>query len=146
LSIYLCAVELNSANFKSLDRLKANYKLIIKTKVMINRKNHVQLIGRLGATPDVKILESGSKLTRFAIAVNEYYKNKQGKIVYNTQWHNIVAWGSLANVAERILLKGSEVTIDGKLLNRTFTDKEGKTRTVTEIVVNELFVLYPKAA
>lgn len=113
---------------------------------MINRKNHVQLIGRLGATPEVKILESGSKLTRFAIAVNEYYKNKQGKIVSNTHWHNIIAWGSIANVAERILHKGAQVTIDGKLLNRTFTDKEGKKRTVTEIVANELFVLYPKAA
>jgi len=112
----------------------------------MNIKNHVQLIGRLGATPEVKILESGNKLTRFTIAVNEYYKNKQGELVTNTQWHNIVAWGSLANVAERILHKGTEVTIDGKLLNRTYTDKEGVKRTVTEIVANELFVSYQKAA
>jgi single-strand DNA-binding protein len=113
---------------------------------MMNIKNHVQLIGRLGAEPVVKILESGSKLTKFNIAVSEYYKNKQGEAVTNTQWHTIITWGSLANIAERILHKGTEVTIDGKLLTRLYTDKDGLKRSVTEIVANELFVSYQKAA
>ncbi len=108
----------------------------------MNIKNHVQLIGRLGAEPEVKILESGSKLARFTIAVSEYYKNKQGEAVANTQWHTIITWGSLANIAERILHKGTEVTIDGKLLNRLYTSKDGVKRSVTEIVANELFVSY----
>ncbi len=113
---------------------------------MMNIKNQVQLIGRLGAEPEVKILEGGSKLTKFSIAVNEYYKNKKGEVVSNTQWHNIITWGSLANIAERILHKGTEVTIDGKLLNRDYTSKDGVKRNVTEIVANELFVSYQKAA
>ncbi len=112
----------------------------------MNIKNHVQLIGRLGAEPEVKILESGSKLARFTIAVSEYYKNKQGEAVTNTQWHTIITWGSLANIAERILHKGTEVTIDGKLLNRLYTSKDGVKRSVTEIVANELFVSYQQKA
>lgn len=112
----------------------------------MNIKNHVQLVGRLGSAPEVKILDNGNKLARFAIAINEVYTNKQGEKVNNTQWHNIITWGSLANIAERILHKGTEVTIDGRLLNRTYTDKQGNKRTNTEIIANELFVSYQKIA
>ncbi len=112
----------------------------------MNIKNHVQLVGRLSANPEVKILENGSKLARFAVAINESYTNKKGEKVTNTQWHTITAWGSLANIAERILYKGTQVTIDGKLVNRTFIAKDGSKRTSTEIVANELFVSYQKAA
>ncbi len=113
---------------------------------MMNIKNHVQLVGRLSANPEVKILDNGSKLARFAVAINESYTNKKGEKVTNTQWHTITAWGSLANIAERILYKGTQVTVDGKLVNRTFTAKDGSKRTSTEIVANELFVSYQKAA
>ncbi|MBL7919346.1 MAG: single-stranded DNA-binding protein [Bacteroidia bacterium] len=113
---------------------------------MMNIKNHVQLVGRLSANPEVKILDNGSKLARFAVAINESYTNKKGEKVTNTQWHTITAWGSLANIAERILYKGTQVTIDGKLVNRTFIAKDGSKRTSTEIVANELFVSYQKAA
>ncbi|MBA3681588.1 MAG: single-stranded DNA-binding protein [Bacteroidetes bacterium] len=113
---------------------------------MMNIKNHVQLVGRLSANPEVKILDNGSKLARFAVAINESYTNKKGEKVTNTQWHTITAWGSLANVAERILYKGTQVTIDGKLVNRTFIAKDGSKRTSTEIVANELFVSFQKAA
>src|SRR3954463_4167957 len=108
---------------------------------MMNIKNHVQLVGHLGANPEIKILENGTKLARFAVAINETYNTKKGEKVTNTQWHNVVAWGSLANIAERILHKGTHVTIDGKLISRIFSDKLGNKRTSTEIVANELMVL-----
>jgi single-strand DNA-binding protein len=108
---------------------------------MMNIKNHVQLIGHLGANPEVKTLDNGSKLAKFSVALNETYTSKKGEKVINTQWHNVVAWGGLATIAERILQKGTHVTIDGKLISRTYTDKEGIKRTNTEIVANELMVI-----
>jgi single-strand DNA-binding protein len=113
---------------------------------MMNIKNHVQLIGRLGADPQVKILDNGTKVARFSIAVNESYTNRSGEKVNNVQWHNVVAWGSLANISEKILHKGTQVTVDGKLLNRSYTAKDGSKRTATEIVASELFVNHQQAA
>ena len=112
----------------------------------MNIKNHVQLVGRLGANPDVKVLENGSKLARFSIAVSESYTTKQGEKVTDVQWHSILAWGNLAGIAEKILHKGTQVTIDGKLLTRSYINKEGIKRSSTEIVANELLVLEKKAA
>lgn len=112
----------------------------------MNIKNHVQLIGRLGANPEVKILDNGTKLARFTVAVTETYTTKKGEKVNDVQWHSIVAWGSLANVAERLLFKGTQVTIDGKLFNRSFQGKDGQKRNITEIVANELFVYVQKSA
>lgn len=112
----------------------------------MNMKNHVQLIGRLGANPEMKILENGTKVARFSVAVTETYTTKKGEKVNDVQWHSIVAWGSLANVAERILHKGTQVTVDGKLFNRTFTSKDGMKRNITEIIASELFVEIQKAA
>jgi len=103
-------------------------------------KNHVQLVGRLGANPEVKVLENGNKLARFNIAVTQTYKTKSGEKVTNVQWHSIIAWGNLAGIAEKILQKGTQVNVDGKLFNRSYTNKEGLKRSSTEIVVNELFV------
>ena len=113
---------------------------------MKNIKNHVQLIGRLGSNPEVKILDNGNKLARFNIAVTETYTSKNGEKVNNVQWHSIVAWGSLANIAERILQKGVQVTIDGKLFNRNYVNKSGLKQNSTEIIANELFVAFQKAA
>lgn len=112
----------------------------------MNIKNHVQLVGRLGANPEVKILDNGSKLARFAIAVTETYTTKKGEKVSDVQWHSIVAWGNLAGIAEKILQKGTQVTVDGKLFNRSYTNKEGVKRTTTEIVANELLVFQKHAA
>jgi single-strand DNA-binding protein len=112
----------------------------------MNMKNHVQLIGRLGANPEVKILENGTKLARFTLAVTETYTTKAGEKVNDVQWHSIIAWNNLANIAERLLQKGTQVTIDGKLLKRVYTNKDGLKLSVTEIVANELFVYYQKAA
>jgi single-strand DNA-binding protein len=114
---------------------------------MMNIKNHVQLIGHLGADPEVKTLENGSKVARFSIAINESYTSKSGEKVTNTHWHNVVAWGKLASIVQGILNKGSHVTVDGKLLSRQYTDKNGNKRTSVEIVANELMVLnHNKAA
>lgn len=108
---------------------------------MNNLKNKVQLIGNLGMNPEIKNLESGKKLAKFSIATNESYKNAQGEKIEDTQWHNLVAWGKTADIIEKYLQKGNEVAIEGKLVNRSYDDKDGNKRYVTEILVNELLML-----
>lgn len=107
-------------------------------------KNRVQLIGNLGSAPEVKSLDNGNKVARFSVATSEYYVNKKGEKVNETQWHNIVIWGKLADIAERYLQKGSQVVIEGKLTNRNYTDKEGAKKYFTEIVANEMLMLDKK--
>ena len=104
-------------------------------------RNKVQLIGNLGQNPEVKELNGGKKVAKFSLATNETYKNKAGEKVTDTQWHNLVAWGKTADIIEKYLKKGSEVAVEGKLLNRNYTDKEGVKRYVTEIQVSELLML-----
>ena len=104
-------------------------------------KNKVQLIGNLGNAPEVRSTESGKKLVRFSVATNEQYKNAKGEKVTETQWHNLIAWGTIADIAEKYLTKGTEVAIEGKLINRNYMDKEGNKKHVTEIQVNELLML-----
>ena len=84
-------------------------------------------------------------MARFSMATNESYRNAQGERVTDTQWHNLIAWGKLADIAERFLIKGKEVAVEGKLINRSYNDKEGNKRYVTEIQVNELLLLGTKA-
>ncbi len=107
-------------------------------------KNRVQLIGNLGATPEIKELDNGNKMARFTVATSEYYTNKKGEKVSETQWHNIVIWGKLAGIAEKFLEKGSQVVIDGKLTTRNYTDKAGAKKYFTEIVANELLLIDKK--
>ena len=108
-------------------------------------KNKVQLIGNLGNAPEVKTTESGKKLARFSVATNESYRNAKGEKVTETTWHNLVAWGKVADIAEKYLNKGTEVAIEGKLINRSYTDKEGNKKYITEVQVNELLLLGSKA-
>lgn len=103
-------------------------------------KNRVQLIGHLGNAPEIKSTESGKKLARFSIATNESYQNAKGEKVTETTWHNLVAWEKLASIAEKFLQKGTEVVIEGKLINRNYSDKEGNKKYITEIQVNEMLV------
>ena len=107
-------------------------------------KNRVQLIGNLGMSPEIKNLESGKKLAKFSIATNESYKNAKGEKIEDTQWHNLVAWGKTAEIIEKYLQKGNEVAVEGKLTNRSYDDKDGNKRNITEIVVNELLMLSGK--
>lgn len=111
---------------------------------MSTLRNKVQLIGNLGQDPEIINLESGRKLAKFSIATNETYKNQKGDKVTDTQWHNIVAWGKTAEIIENYLTKGKEVAIEGKLTSRSYDDKEGIKRYITEVVCNELVMLGSK--
>jgi len=104
-------------------------------------RNKVQLIGNLGKDPEIVNLESGKVLAKFSIATNESYKNAQGEKVTDTQWHNIVAWGKTAQIVEKYVAKGKEVAIEGKLTTRSWEDKEGMKRYITEVVCSELLML-----
>jgi len=117
-----------------------------KPKVMYALKNKVQLIGNLGNNPEVKTLDSGKKMARFSMATSEIYRNAKGEKVEETQWHNLVAWGKLAEIAEKYLQKGSEIALEGKLINRSYNDAEGIKKYITEIQVNELLLLGDKQA
>ena len=114
-------------------------------KFMYALRNKVQLIGNLGNAPEVKTLESGKKMARFSVATNETYRSAQGEKVSETQWHNIIAWGKVADIAEKFLTKGREIALEGKLINRSYTDKDGNKKYVTEVQVNELLMLGEKA-
>jgi single-strand DNA-binding protein len=103
-------------------------------------KNKVQLIGNLGNNPEVKSLDGGKKVARFSIATNESYRNTKGEKITETQWHTLVAWGKVAEIAEKYLQKGSEVVIEGKLINRSYNDKEGNKKYITEVQVNEILM------
>jgi single-strand DNA-binding protein len=113
---------------------KRNLKIL---KNMSTLKNSVRLVGNLGMDPEVKSFDNDRKLAKLSIATNETYKNDKGEKVTDTQWHNLVLWGVQAKLAEQYLKKGDEVAVEGKLANRTYTDKDGVKRYFTEIVVNE---------
>ncbi len=108
---------------------------------MYTIRNRVQLIGNLGNAPEVKTMETGKKMARFSVATNEHYRNANGEKVTETTWHNVVAWGKVAEIVEKYLTKGSEVALEGKLLNRSYTDKEGVKKYITEVEVSELLLL-----
>ncbi len=108
---------------------------------MYELRNKVQLIGNLGNTPDVKTFEDGKKLARFSMATNEVHRDRAGRKETETCWHNIVAWGRIAELAEKYLTKGKEIAIEGKLVNRSYNDKDGVKRYITEIVANELTMM-----
>jgi len=112
-----------------------------KFTAMFALRNKVQLIGNLGKAPEVRNTESGKKLVRFSVATNESYRNAKGEKVTETQWHNLIAWGAMADIAEKFLVKGTEICVEGKLVNRHYTDKEGNKKFITEIQVNELLML-----
>jgi single-strand DNA-binding protein len=107
-------------------------------------KNKVQLIGNLGSKPEIKTFDGGKKMARFSIATNESYRNAKGEKVTETQWHNVVAWGKVAEIAEKYLDKGSEVAVEGKLTSRTWNDKDGVKRYITEVQVSEVLMLGEK--
>jgi len=107
-------------------------------------KNQVQLIGNLGKDVELVTLESGNKLARITLATNSYYKNKEGEKVQETQWHNLNAWGKKAEAMEKILKKGSELIVNGKLTYTNYVDKEGIKRYNSVIVVNDFMTISKK--
>jgi single-strand DNA-binding protein len=108
---------------------------------MTNLRNSVKLIGHLGKDPEVKTFESGKKVAKFTIATTDSFKNQKGEKVQDTQWHNLVIWGKLADVAGQFLKKGSEVAIEGKLVHKVYETSAGEKRFTTEISVNEMLML-----
>jgi single-strand DNA-binding protein len=103
--------------------------------------NRVILIGNLGKDPEIRSLEGGVKVANFSLATTETYKGKNGEKVDSTEWHNIVLWRGLAEVAESYLKKGNTVFIEGKIKTRDWTDKDGNKRYTTEIVADNMVML-----
>lgn len=104
-------------------------------------KNKVQLIGHVGQEPEIKTFDGGKKVANITIATNETYTNNKGEKVENTEWHRITAWGKVADIIEKYVIKGKEIAIEGKLTHRSYDDKDGNKRYITEIVANELLLL-----
>lgn len=103
--------------------------------------NKVILIGRLGKDPEVRKINETTTVCNFPLATNESYKNQDGSYTEQTEWHNIVMWRGVAERAERILKKGANVFIEGKLRTRSWEDKEKHKRYTTEIVVENFQLL-----
>jgi single-strand DNA-binding protein len=103
--------------------------------------NKVILIGNLGKDPEVRHLESGATVANFPIATTETYKDRNGNRQEQTEWHNIVLWRGLADIAEKYLKKGNQIYVEGKLRTRSWEDKDGNTRYTTEVVGDNMTML-----
>jgi single-strand DNA-binding protein len=108
---------------------------------MSTLRNKVQLIGHVGNDPEIKTFDGGKKLAKLNVATNESYKNDKGEKVEETQWHSLIAWGKTADIIEKYVVKGKEIAIEGKLTHRSYEDKNGEKRYVTEVVIDELLML-----
>lgn len=108
--------------------------------------NKVILVGNVGKDPEVRYLDNGVAVAQFSLATSETYKDKSGTKQTKTEWHNIVLWRGLAEVAEKYVKKGNPLYIEGKIVNRSYDDKEGNKRYITEIVGNEMKMLGSKAS
>ncbi len=115
---------------------------------MNNLRNKVQLIGNLGADPEIKPFDKDKSLAKLSIATNEKFRNAAGELVENTQWHRITAFGPQAEFAKSYLTKGSEVAIEGRLVYNSYEDKQGIKRYTTDIIITEILLLgsKPKSA
>ncbi|MCF8360432.1 MAG: single-stranded DNA-binding protein [Prolixibacteraceae bacterium] len=109
---------------------------------MTTLRNRVQLVGNLGIDPEIVNFESGKKLAKFTLATNENYSDANGNKATSTQWHNVIAWGKLADIVEKHLSKGKEVALEGKLTYRQYEDKNKQKHYVTEIVLDN-FITSP---
>ena len=107
-------------------------------------RNSVQLVDNLGRDVEFKNFDSGSSRASSTLATKDFYKNNKGEKMQDTQWHNVVAWGRVAENMNSLLAKGSEVMIKGKLTSRSYDNKEGEKKYITEIVVNEFMTLQKK--
>lgn len=99
------------------------------------------LVGRLGADPEVRTLESGTKVASVRLATSERYKDRNGNQQEATEWHNVVLWRGLADITEKYLKKGDQVYVEGRIKTRKWTDKDGNDRYSTDILANEMTML-----
>ena len=103
-------------------------------------KNRVQLIGHVGQEPEVKTVNN-KKVAHITLATNDSYKNDKGEKVEQTEWHRLSAWGKTAEIIEKYITKGKEIAVEGKLTHRSYDDKDGVKRYITEVVINEVLFL-----
>ncbi|MCB0430533.1 MAG: single-stranded DNA-binding protein [Flavobacteriales bacterium] len=103
--------------------------------------NKVILVGNLGKDPEVKYLENGTAIAKFPLATSESFKDRSGNRVEQTEWHNIVLWRGLAEVAEKFLKKGHQVYIEGRIKTRSWDDQDGNKKYMTEIVADQMTML-----
>jgi single-strand DNA-binding protein len=122
-----------------------NFFNLFKYKTMNALKNNVKLIGRLGVEPELVKFETGRTLARFTLATNENYRDKKGEWHELTQWHTINAWGKLGDLVQKLLKKGQEIIVEGRLVNQSYETKNGEKRFTTIIEASEFLVLTPKS-
>jgi single-strand DNA-binding protein len=103
--------------------------------------NKVILVGNVGKDPETRHLEGGNTVSKFSLATSEVYKNKDGEKITNTEWHNIVLWRGLAEIAEKYVKKGSQLYIEGRIRTRSYTDQDNNTRYITEIIGDSMQML-----
>lgn len=125
----------------SIDERSILMKFNLNFYVMNALRNKVQLIGRLGQDPEIINFEDGKKMAKFSLATNDDYKDKKGEKVERTYWHNVVVWGKLVKIVEDYTSKGQEIGVEGKLTNRSWEDKDGNKRYITEVVCNEILLM-----
>lgn len=106
--------------------------------------NKVMLIGNVGKDPDVNFTPSGVKVAQFRMATSETWKDKDGAVQEQTDWHTIIAWRGLADVVERLVRRGSRLYVEGKIQSRSFDDRDGHKRYITEIIAENLLLLDAK--
>jgi single-strand DNA-binding protein len=106
--------------------------------------NRVILIGNLGKDPDLQFLEGNIGVAKFSLATTETYKDRNGKLISQTEWHTVVLWRGLADLAQKYLHKGSLVYIEGRLKTRSWEDKDGNKKFATEVVGDNLIMLDKK--
>jgi single-strand DNA-binding protein len=112
---------------------------------MANSVNKAILVGRLGKDPEVKYTQGGTPVAKFTLATNEVWKDQNGEKQERTEWHNIVAWTRLAEICGQYLTKGSRVYVEGRIQTRSWEDKEGNKRYITEIRADNMVMLSGKS-
>ena len=135
--MHLCSV--NNTNQLSIKLI-----LTLIFKPMSTLKNSVRLMGFAGNDPEVKVVADNKKVVHLNIATNENYRNANGEKVEQTQWHSLVMWGKQAEIAEKYIKKGKEISIEGKLTSHSYLAKDGQKKYVTEVLVNEVLLLGEK--
>mgnify|MGYP001595401828 CR=1 FL=1 len=104
-------------------------------------RNKVQLIGHVGQDPEIKSFDGGKKLANITIATNDFYINDKGEKIEQTEWHRVAAWGKVADIIEKYVEKGKEIVIEGKLTHRSYEDKDGNKRYITEVAAQDILLL-----
>ena len=113
----------------------------LNLKKCMSSVNKVILIGHLGKNPEIRYLENGRARVTFRLATNESYKNKKGEKITHIEWHHIVLWTLLAELAEKYLTKGNQVYLEGKITTRSYLDKDDNKKSITEIIGQQLVFL-----